>query len=276
MQQKQNRKRIAITVALVACLASVAGLGTLAWLTAQDQTANVFTTGNFTDPGNEPKPDNPETDDKDEDKEENEGKPNTDGYLFETNWKENSKLMAGEPIAKNPNVGIGAEGDSAFVFIYVQNNTLSEAATAKGAAETKDAPYFTLEKQWAVADSSYVTVSTATDENGAAVQSAYTSGLFMYVEDNATATGVPTVLESSKVAGTDTYTGELFENVTMPANTNFDFYADSPQMNVFAFIYGYGGEASAAGEDGSAQAALVAAKTWADKIKAGTITVDQG
>lgn len=264
MQQKQNRKRIAITVALVACLASVAGLGTLAWLTAQDDVSNVFTIGNFTDPDNKPKPD--EGGDQDED--EDESKPNdTNGYLFETNWNEDdNKLMAGVPVAKNPNVGIGAGGDDAFVFIYVQNKALKNATE-----NAASAPYFTIENQWA-AVSGEVTPSTAKNDTGTEVTNAYTDGLFMYVQDRSGGNMDPVALTSSDTPDTDTYTGELFENVTMPLEADFHDYADDPTINVFAFIYGYDADADP-NADGSAEAALAAAKEWAGKIKGGSITV---
>lgn len=278
MQQKKNRKRLAITVALVACLAAVAGLGTLAWLTAQDDVSNVFTIGNFPDPGNEPDTDDPNTP-GDEDKNES-NTPNTAGYLFETNWDvDDNKLVAGVPVDKNPNVGIGAEGDSAYVFIYVRNNTLTDSS--KNAAS---APYFELQKQWK-AVTGEADLSNAMESDGMTqVQNAYTGGLFMYAwdEDSQAAGTTPAVLESSTTPGQDTYTGEIFENVTMPALADFKDYLDDPKIDVYAYIYGYDATADQDPDedgnyaDGTAGAALKAAKDWAADLKKKFTEENQG
>lgn len=267
MQQKKNRKRLAITVALVACLAAVAGLGTLAWLTAQDDVSNVFTIGNFPGPGNKPGTDNPDDPNDDADKEES-AEENLGGYLFETAWdKNNNKLVADVPVAKNPNVGIGAKGDDAYVFLYVQNNTLQS-----GKDVAQNAPYFEIEKQWKPVEP-YADKSSAWNEDKTGyVDSKYVGGLFMYAWDDAknTATADPAILVSSEEEDKDTYTGELFENVTMPLHADFKDYVNSPQINVYAFIYGADSTADS-GDDGSADAAKTAAIEWMGKIERGEI-----
>lgn len=267
MDHKKKRRSI-IVAALVLCLAAVTGLGTLAWLTAQDKVSNVFTTGNFPDPGNKPKPDDPDSDD-DEDKNES-NTTSVGGYLFETNWDvNNNKLVAGVSVAKNPNVGIGAKGDDAYVFLYVQNNTLQ---TGKDVAA--NAPYFEIEKQWKAVDSC-ADSSTALNEAGTGyVEGKYVGGLFMYVwnDEKNQATEGPAILVSSETEGKDTYTGELFESVTMPFHADFKDYASTPQINVFAFIYGADATAKP-NEDGSAEAAKNAAIDWMEKIESGEIKV---
>ena len=67
-----------------------------------------------------------------------------DGYLFETKWTDKSKMIPDTDINKNPNVGIGKDSDSSYVFIYVKNaivKTDAENALAK-------TPYFTLNSNW--------------------------------------------------------------------------------------------------------------------------------
>lgn len=257
MAQKKN-KRNAIIAALAVLVVALAVGGTIAWLTAQDALSNTFTVGSFNDPGNEPGTDTGKNEDKDETT-----TPNTDGYLFETAWPEKDpKLTAGVAQAKNPNVGIGAGSDEAYVFLYVRNAALD---STKGDTLAADAPYFTLQKQWGVAvvgDANYSTASTAV----ATPPNTYVDGLFVYTDGGQ----APTTLS----AGTDedAYTGELFETITMPSNVDTRLYAENPEIEVYAFIYA--ADANKKPEGGSYDQALEEAKAWADKIKKQTIKVE--
>lgn len=276
MQQKKNRKRLAITVALVACLAAVAGLGTLAWLTAQDSKANEFTVGNFGTTEEPPKTDNDETGEP-EDKDPDEGNITTEvgGYLFETAWDDPSndhKLAQGVAVPKNPNVGIKEGKDDAFVFLYVVNDTVDSAKLDSEAGQTLNntMPYFDIEDEWAVVkngEQECAMHSTATGH-----ESAYTSGLFMYTTSS---TGVEKSLPQALIAnetgviagsGEDVYTGELFADVTVPEGVSMDIFktgaGTEPTITVYAYLYGYDADAGD-GEDGSAQAAMADAIEWA-------------
>lgn len=112
MEKTNNKKRYGVlAVVLVALLA--AGVGTWAWLSAQEKLDNVFTVGSIDAPENKPSPVDPEQP----------GTDNNDSHarLFETKWIENSKMVPGATVDKNPNVGIKAGSDDAYVFIYVKN-----------------------------------------------------------------------------------------------------------------------------------------------------------
>lgn len=93
--ENKKKKRYGIIAALL-LLVMAAGVGTYAWLTAQEHIDNVFTVGSFGHPENKPDPTDPEKPDPDN--------PNTEkAYLFETQWVANSKMVPGATVAKNPN-----------------------------------------------------------------------------------------------------------------------------------------------------------------------------
>lgn len=256
--QKSNKRKYLIGALAVLLVAVVVG-GTVAWLTAEDQATNTFTVGSFQDPGKDP-----ETDDgNDEDKDESET-ANVGGYLFETAWPldengetkegEEPKLMPGVATPKNPNVGIGAGSDDAYVFLYVVNDSLEE-----GGDLASQAPYFTIQKQWMPVTAEGVTPTSAT----AGGEDAYVDGLFMYVEDNSSDPTSPVPLAAPTADGvTSSYTGELFEDITMPNGVDTRVYKTSDgNIKVYAFIYGADAEAESG--DGTAAQALADAINWA-------------
>lgn len=282
MQQKKNRKRVAITAALIACLVAVAGLGTLAWLTAQDQVDNVFMTGNFGNTDKEPNPDNPDTS-IDEDENPSNEDNTSNSYLFETKWEEGSKLQQGAVIAKNPNVGMTSTSDPAYVFLYVKSDVFDADALKEyvDASATIDsyapgnAPYFTLEHQWApVTDHGDQQVIKSTADSDA-----YISGLFTYVGDNNAGSGNPFIFQGSASAGgtaTDIFTGELFEEVTVPEGVDMRVFKSvtgstasgdlrGPTITVYAYLYGADSTAIE-GDEGSQTAAIKDAIDWAEKL----------
>lgn len=235
MEKTNNKKRYGvIAVVLVALLA--AGVGTWAWLQATDQVENEFTVGKITKP--DKNPDGGELGDK----------PYLKGYLFETKWVENSKMVPGSTVPKNPNVGIGAGSDSSYVFIYVKN-----AIVKTGAENALDkTPYFEIDKsKWQQVDGQ---VTTNDDDK-------YVSGLFMYT---AGGTGFPAQLTST---GGNAYTGELFSTVHIPAGMNnadvVETKADpkqAPTMTVSCYIFG----ADQKGDKADAATnAVEQAKIWA-------------
>ncbi len=228
--ENKKKKRYGIIAALL-LLVLAAGVGTYAWLTATQSLKNEFTVGSIGKPEVKPDPDHPDkpgtvpTD------------PSVDGYLFETKWTNKSKMIPGTAINKNPNVGIGKDSDSSYVFVYVKNVIVKdgEGALAK-------TPYFNLNNGWK---------PVATDQvktNGNEGQ--YVSGLFMYTADG---TGTPAKLTPAN--GKAAYTGELFGTVHIPAAMNSTDVVENPAMTVSCYIFG--------ADQGDAENAIVQAKEWA-------------
>lgn len=276
---EKKTKRKGLIAALAVLVVALAVGGTVAWLTAQDALSNEFVVASGNAPSKEPDTDQGNDEDKNPSIEDN----TVGAYLFETNWKDKSKIVSGQPVSKNPNVGLGEGSEPSYIFIYVDNNMLDEDG---GGTLANDAPYFTLEKQWAPVYSNELNQAdesiSGTTQLGT---TAYTSGLFMYVADNADFTwkSLPVALGSSDNPGEideedgtiakDLYTGELFAQVTMPNGANIALkYADNPTMDVYAFIYGADTNAEGSA-DGTAQAAINAAIAWASKIEKGELEV---
>lgn len=125
--ENKKKKRYGIIAALL-LLVLAAGVGTYAWLTATQTLNNVFTVGSINTPEKKPDPNQPDKP----------GQENNDGkaYLFETKWKDSSKIVPGSSTDKNPNVGIAKGSDDAYVFIYVKN------AMVKDGTDLANTPYF--------------------------------------------------------------------------------------------------------------------------------------
>ena len=249
--ENKKKKRYGIVAALL-LLVLAAGVGTYAWLTADQSLENVFTVGSFGPTENKPDPTNPENPDP--------ANPNTDkAYLFETKWVKNSKMVPGATVPKNPNVGIKAGSDDAYVFIYVKN------AIVKPGTSLDKTPYFTLKNtNWKPVEGKVKT--NQSDNSG----TQYVSGLFMYSKNSA-AQNLPAKLTANK-AQQDVYTDELFTAVTIPSDMNntdvVETTADpkqAPTMTVYAYIFGAGQNGAEQGENADAQNALKQAKKWADK-----------
>lgn len=174
---------------------------------------NEFTVGSISKPEVKPDPDQPNKPGTDP------TNPSVDGYLFETKWVKDSKMIPDTDIKKNPNVGIGKDSDSSYVFIYVKNaivKTNAENALAK-------TPYFEISNNWKPVDGQVTTNA----------EGKYVSGLFMYT---AGGTGVPVQL--SPTDGKAAYTGELFNTVHIPADMNSTDVVTNPAMTVSCYIFG--------------------------------------
>ena len=209
MEETRNKRKIVLTVVLVLALIAAAIAGTYAWLTAQDSAQNTFTVGEFNDPSVKPDPSDPDQPGSD---------PSADGFLTETKWVNLSKVYQGAEIAKNPNVGIGAGSDDAYVFVYVDNNT----QTSNGDIAT-NAPYFFLNEDWEPVKADSITVGEG--------PAAYTGGLFVYKGSEPNSH----IFKASENA--DDYTGEVFSEVIVPESADLDKYAENPTMDVFAYLY---------------------------------------
>lgn len=227
--ENKKKKRYGIVAALL-LLVLAAGVGTYAWLSATDSKTNEFTVGSIGKPEVKPDPDYPDKPGTDP------TNPSVDGYLFETKWTNNSKMIPDTDINKNPNVGIGKDSDKSYVFIYVKN-----AIVKDGEGALAKTPYFTLNNNWKpVADDQVTT-------NGTGGQ--YVSGLFMYT---AGGTGQPAQLTPAD--GKAAYTGELFSTVHIPAAMNSTDVVTNPAMTVSCYIFG--------ADQGDAQNAIEQAKAW--------------
>lgn len=236
--ENKKKKRYGIIAALL-LLVLAAGVGTYAWLSATDSETNEFTVGSIDKPEVKPDPGQPnKPGDKPTD-------PSVDGYLFETLWKKDSKMIPDTDIAKNPNVGIGKDSDESYVFIYVKNaivKTDAENALAK-------TPYFTIGNNWKMVEGEFEGKAVT---NGTSGQ--YVSGLFVYTNN----TGDPAVLAPTD--GKAAYTGELFSTVHIPAAMNSTDVVEKPAMTVSCYIFG----ADQKGEKtNAADNAVEQAKKWA-------------
>lgn len=235
--ENKKKKRYGIIAALL-LLVLAAGVGTYAWLTATQTKVNEFTVGSIDKPEVKPDPDQPNKPGTDP------TNPSVDGYLFETNWTDKSKMIPGTEIKKNPNVGIGKDSDPSYVFIYVKNAIVKneDGALAK-------TPYFSIGNGWRKVDGDF---TGKAETNGTEGQ--YVSGLFVYTNT----TNAPAVLAPSD--GKAAYTGELFSTVSIPNMLNSTDVVQNPAMTVSCYIFGAdqkGDKADAANN------ALEQAKTWA-------------
>lgn len=228
--ENKKKKRYGIVAALL-LLVLAAGVGTYAWLSATQTLKNEFTVGSIDKPEVKPDPDHP---DKPGTKPTN---PSVDGYLFETKWVKDSKMIPDTDINKNPNVGIGKDSDKSYVFIYVKN-----AIVKDGEGALAKTPYFNLKNGWEPVAADQVKT------NGTDGQ--YVSGLFMYTADG---TGTPA--ELAPADGKAAYTGELFDTVRIPAAMNSADVVENPAMTVSCYIFG--------ADQGGAQNAIAQAKEWA-------------
>lgn len=246
MAQKKNRRN-AIIAALAVLVVALAVGGTIAWLTSESKLTNSFTVGGINDPDNRPDPNNPDNPSDNPLEPDSDDKDKLDGNLYESKWVNGSKLIAGDSVDKNPNVGVGKESEDSYVFLYVHN------ATMKNSGDTAlYAPYFELNSNWAATNAS----AASTADSGA-----YVGGLFMY-SGNGTD---PSILAASDT--TDSWTGEAFSTVVTPDATTVEQIADNPTITVYSYVY--------SAENTTAQDALAAARTWAqdlaEKISEGTI-----
>ena len=229
--ENKKKKRYGIIAALL-LLVLAAGVGTYAWLSATQTKVNEFTVGSIDKPEVKPDPDQPNKPGTDP------TNPSMDGYLFETKWIDNSKMIPDTNVNKNPNVGIGKGSDSSYVFIYVKNvivKTDAENALAK-------TPYFTLNNGWKPVADDQVTTNGTNDQ--------YVSGLFMYTAD-----GTSTPAKLTPADGKAAYTGELFSTVHIPAAMNNTDVVTDPAMTVSCYIFG--------ADQGDAANAIAQAKEWA-------------
>ena len=230
MVEQQKKKRTGLVIALVACLALVGVAGVMAWYSSTSEITNNFVDGGITGPGTDPTdPSKPLNPDVNPDPEHNGHHGQVNGNIVENQWIENSKVAPGSSIPKNPNVGIGTDSDSCYVFVNVRNNFTSGA-------------HFTLNNGWKAVG--------ATQYKGQANE--YTGGLFVYVGN----TGNAAILEANSTA--DSWTGEVFSKVKFDADA---VLGDSKTIKVSAYLVA----ASNKTEQIDIAEITDAAKAWANK-----------
>lgn len=233
--EQQKKKRTGLVIALVACLALVGVAGVMAWYSSTSEITNNFVDGGITGPGTDPSvPDKPLRPEFNPDSEHNGHHGQVNGNIVENLWIENSKVTPGSSIPKNPNVGIGTDSDSCYVFVNVENNFTSGA-------------HFTLNNGWkeVVAD----------QYKGQANE--YTGGLFVYVgKDAPVNTGTAVRLEANPAA--DSWTGEVFSKVKFDADAEL---GANKTIKVSAYLVA----ASNKTEQIDVAEITDAAKAWANK-----------
>lgn len=240
---RKNKKKVLAGV-LAVLLAFVAVGGTIAWLTVSASIDNTFIVGGINPPTDEDDDDKNEPDDKrpdDNDDIKDDENPNLEGNLYE-NFKQNSPAAPGATVTKTPYVVIGPESESAYVFVYVDNKTLTTSNPAKDAC-------FVLNENWKPV-SGHVTQSTATADGVVA----YTKGLFAYT---GTSSDAPTAI-GGKTVMANTWTKQVFDNVTFPSTIEAEDFAEDPAMTVSCFIY--------ASDNTTASQATADAITWANGL----------
>ena len=206
----KSKKRSILTVCLALALVASAVLGTIAYMTAQDSKTNTFTVGSFNKPTN---PDN--------------HSETLKSYILEEKWDAATKhkLIPGSSVDKDPKVGIGAGSEDAYIYVYVDNKTLTDA--------NKKLVTFTLGDGWTAVTGHAVAGDAA---------NTYVSGLFKY---------------NTKLTGGN-WTKNVFEKVDVSADANTTDFAANPQMTVYAFIHQATGSTGADLADTANNAAI----TW--------------
>lgn len=236
--RSSNKKKAVLITALAACLVLAVGGGVLAWFSAQDSVTNTFVQGNgIKDPDKEPDPNDPTKPDAD-------GSKDPDGFITETEWVDSSSITPNSIVDKNPNIGLGKDSASAYVFAEVENN-LGEGT------------YFILGDNWmAVEATPYTGTEFAANLTELQKARAYKSGLFVYTDGG---TNGAAQLNAS------TYTGELFRDVYI--NSAYQWPGeDTPAANSNMLVKAYLVAKSNNNENLAAKyetEILPAAKAWA-------------
>lgn len=231
--EQQKKKRTGLVIALVACLALVGVAGVMAWYSSTSEITNNFVDGGITGPSTDPnKPDKPLNPNVDPDHGGHKGQ--VDGNIVENQWIAGSKVTPGSSIPKNPNVGIGKNSDSCYVFVNVKNNFTSGA-------------HFTLNNGWrAVQAFQYKDQANE-----------YTGGLFVYVGNSTPVnTGDAAILTPNPTA--DSWTGEVFSKVKFDADAEL---GTKKTIKVSAYLVA----ASNKTEQIDVAEITDAAKAWANK-----------
>lgn len=252
MDSKQTgRKRTGLVVALALCCLLAVG-GVYAWFSTTTSKTNTFTQGGgIEEPTEKPKPDpNPDGS--------GDGGTETikpDGNIVETEWVDKTGINPDSIVAKNPNVGIGKNSKSAYVFVEVEN-----------ALDPANA-YFVLGDKWAPVDglaTQYgldkdATIPTQKHDR------CYTGGLFVYVGTNKNGAIADDMAMLAGKPDTSVYTGEVFDKIYTNASFTALNEGEEKAITVKAYL-----AAASNGEEAMNTAevkgeVLAKAKAWAAK-----------
>lgn len=205
--QKSNKRKYLIGALAVLLVAVVVG-GTVAWLTASNSVKNTFTVGEIT-PIDEDgtKPDAPDEDTED---------TKFSGNIWEI-FAKDPTIIPGGSVTKTPYIGVGDDGEDAYVFAYVKNDMMSTSAT-----KPDDYTRFTLGNEWKP-------VSATTTADGK-----YIDGLFVWCGTDGQ---TPTPLESKAEGQGNNWTGALFETVDVPKGAEASDFVETPTMTVYCYLY---------------------------------------
>lgn len=246
MDSKQTgRKRTGLVVALALCCLLAVG-GVFAWFSATTSKTNTFTQGgSITEPTEKPKPDpNPDGS--------GDGGTETikpDGNIVETEWVDKTGINPDSIVAKNPNVGIGKNSKSAYVFVEVEN-----------ALDPANA-YFVLGDKWAPVDGLANQYAGDKDVTIAAPNRTYTGGLFVYVGDNKTGIIADDMAMLTGKTNVSVYTGEVFNRVY--TNKDFKFGGSNNTITVKAYLAAASNEKEDVTTSEVKNEILTKAKAWA-------------
>ncbi len=225
----KTKTKSIMTICLAAALVAVAVMGTIAYMTATSYKENTFTVGDFGYPTVDPtKP---------------EQSIDIDGYIYEPAWVDGSKLIPGKSVAKDPYVGIGKDSDPAWVYVYIDNQTLESAGDKLVT--------FKLNDGWVPVAEKTVDAGADTDDG----KTKYVSGLFKY----------STILNP---ASADAWTAApIFNKVDVDATVTKDKFKKveekfAPKMTVYAYIHQANDDSGAIDTDTIEQAA----KAWAEGL----------
>lgn len=231
------KRRTILTVCLALALMASAILGTIAYMTASSSKTNTFTVGKFDKPTTDP-----ETGEELKDK--------LNGYIIEKKWVENSKLVPGGEIAKDPRIGIGKDSEDAYVYAFVKNPMVYSGESEEATVIRDGSVYFTLNKDWEFVEADGIDYK----ELEVSDVKYYTGGLFKYVG------GTNGVLSAAKE---DAWTGAIFDKVIVGKDVNTAKMAEDnadTKIVVSAFIHQ---ATNGDGETDLAETAETAAKAWA-------------
>lgn len=179
-KEKSTKRSLAVVAVLLVLLMAIGG--TVAWLTSTSTLENTFTVGLI-------KPIDPNIPNS------GPGNKNIDasklsGNLYEPNWTQNSKLVPGVTIVKDPYVGVGAGSEESYVYVYVDNSMANNNHV-----------YFEINPGW----------EPVAGRASEAISGKYTGGLFRYTAG----------LKGSEQGNTWT-TQPLFSNVIVDEAAKLD------------------------------------------------------
>ncbi len=131
----KTRSMLSLCLAVVLVMSAV--LGTIAYMTASSSKTNTFTVGSFNKPTTDP--------------DDSSDLGDLEGFILEKKWDAEGadhKLVPGQSLDKDPQVGIGVGSEAAYIYVLIQNNAgegvtfeLNDGWTAVQADQNEDGSY---------------------------------------------------------------------------------------------------------------------------------------